>query len=418
MYELPKRRRSIDRARPGARGAAAASVARRPVPESRPEGPTIDVAERSLDDVLARAVLAREVDVDRPPSAPAEVLQRSYYRQEGTTWLHCTDEHAEWVKLVSFVASDASVADIRKDFDDRGKKRMEATIERMMSAAEAGDPLAVIAEAFGRRQPNREWRFADKEQAARAVLGESYREESEDKERALADEVMASPQILAGIRSYMGKVETHLANLKASNVIDDTFLASKGIYQYYYQPGILSMIFAKPVTPADVIKTRATQGTRPLIAAIKDITTAFYKRANDAQELWDSVVTPEDKQYGGSPDPNDPNKVNQEKIDDIRPDGLDETTASMKYARKHRMLVDVGPSFTTGRAMQLGSAIGADDLELKCVALGFFAFWNREYWRGTSGIHHFHFVMDMLDNYAPGSYPYAGYPDSIADIMP
>ena len=168
------------------------------------------------------------------------------------------------------------------------------------------------------------------------------------------------------------------------------------------------MIFAKPVTPADVIKTRATQGTRPLIAAIKDITTAFYKRANDAQELWDSVVTPEDKQTGGSPDPNDASKINQEKIDDIRPDGLDETTASMKYARKHRMLVDVGPSFTTGRAMQLGSAIGADDLELMCVALGFFAFWNREYWRGTSGIHHFHFVMDMLDNYAPGSYPYAG----------
>ena len=418
MYELPQRRSSHDPAGPRARGGAATHVARRPAPASGADGPAVDVAERPLDDILARAVLARELDVAPPPQVPLEALQRTYHRKEGADFVRQTDEDAEYTTLLDFVNSDGSVADIKDAFAARSNKVMKATIERMMSAAEAGDPLAVIAEAFGRRQPNREWRFADKEQAARAVLGESYREESEDKERALADEVMASPRILAGIRSYMGKVETHLANLKAANVIDDNFLAGKGIYQYYYQPGILSMIFAKPVTAADVIKTRATQGTRPLIAAIKDITTAFYKRANDAQELWDSVVTPEDKQTGGSPDPNDPSKINQEKIDDIRPDGLDETTASMKYARKHRMLVDVGPSFTTGRAMQLGSAIGADDLELMCVALGFFAFWNREYWRGTSGIHHFHFVMDMLDNYANGSYPYAGYPDTIEDLLP
>jgi hypothetical protein len=418
VYQLPQRRSSHDPAVPRARSGAAAQVAPRPAPASGAEGPAIDVAQRPLDDILARAVLAREPDVDPSPLSRTEVLQRTYNRQEGADWYQKTDEDAEYTELLDFVNSEGSVADIKDAFAARSTKVMKATIERMMSDALRGDPLAVIAEAFGRRQPNREWYFKDKEQAARAVLGESYRDESEAKERELADEVMSSARILAGIRSYMAKVETHLTNLRASGDVDATFFAKKGIYSYYYQPGILSIIFAKPTTVEDVVRDRASQGIRPLIAAIKDITTAFYDRSDKSQALWDSVVTPPDKQYGGSPNSGN-TAIDQEKIDDIRPDGvLDESTASVKYARRHKMLIDVGPSFTTGRAMQLGTAIGADDFELMAVALGFFAFWNKEYWRGTSGIHHFHYVMDMLDNYAPGSYPYEGYPDSIAAILP
>lgn len=89
----------------------------------------------------------------------------------------------------------------------------------------------------------------------------------------------------------------------------------------------------------------------------------------------------------------------------------------MKYARKYMMLVDVGPSFSTGRLLQLGTAIGASREEQQAVALALFAFWNKLYWRATSGIHHFHFIMDMLENYEPGSYEYKGYPASIHSFM-
>jgi hypothetical protein len=102
----------------------------------------------------------------------------------------------------------------------------------------------------------------------------------------------------------------------------------------------------------------------------------------------------------------------------VRPNKvLNEKSESMKHARKHGMLVDVGPSFSTGRILQLGTAIGATPSEHEAVALALFAFWNRSYWRATSGIHHFHFVMDMLENYVPGVYKFQGYPASIAQFM-
>jgi hypothetical protein len=87
----------------------------------------------------------------------------------------------------------------------------------------------------------------------------------------------------------------------------------------------------------------------------------------------------------------------------------------MKFARARQMLVDIGPSFNTGRLLQLGTAIGATAQEQQAVAFSIFAFWNQEYWVSSSGIHHYHFVMDMLENYVPCTYG-GGYPAHVQII--
>ena len=142
------------------------------------------------------------------------------------------------------------------------------------------------------------------------------------------------------------------------------------------------------------------------IAAITDICSALYK-------IDPAFVSVDAAQQKAS----SPSGV--EDIEDIRDEHsgtMLETSASMKYARSHGMLVDVGPSYTTGRLLKLGVQAGATDREQTAVALALFAFWNVHYWRSASGIHHFHFVMDMLQNFVPGKYKYTGYPADISEI--
>lgn len=374
-----------------------------------------------LDGVLARAVRSRASASGAPaPSTDKEILQRSYARQEGGNWVPKTDPAAEYAVLDTYVRNTATTTDIRADWVKRGARTLRSTLSRLMSTAERGEWKALFAEALGRRQPNRAWRFANEEQAARAVLGESFRNEGERKERELADEVLSSDvteQIADGIHAYMDKLQSYLDDLRANNEIDDDFLSGQGIYAYYYQPSFIGLFYAEPTPVTKVLESHATYGIVQLIAAIKDVTTALFDARQDSAWIWHAVVTPADKAVGSSR-ANPSGSLVSEPITTIRPDVMDETSQSMRYVRRNRMLVDVGPSFTTGRAMQLGEAIGASAFEQLAVALGFFAFWNRAYWRGTSGIHHFHFVMDMLNNYEPGSYDYSGYPDSIASLLP
>ncbi|MGG6297722.1 eCIS core domain-containing protein [Leptolyngbya sp. AN02str] len=97
---------------------------------------------------------------------------------------------------------------------------------------------------------------------------------------------------------------------------------------------------------------------------------------------------------------------------------IDETSLVMKKVRESEMLVEVGPSYTTARLMQLCETVGCDDNEKIAVALAIFAFWNKNYWKSASGIHRFHFVMDMCKNYVPSlNYNFA-YPDQISELAP
>ena len=78
---------------------------------------------------------------------------------------------------------------------------------------------------------------------------------------------------------------------------------------------------------------------------------------------------------------------------------LNQDHAAMVAARLHAKPVEVGPSLTTGRFMQAATCAGATPAELEALAWGLFAFWNQSYTTSASGIHRFHFVMDMASNY-------------------
>jgi hypothetical protein len=255
--------------------------------------------------------------------------------------------------------------------------------------------------------------FVNRENAVRAVLAESLRSEAEGKETALAKQVLGSSKtakaIKRDVRSYGRKTLALIKQLSISHptVIDDTFAAKTQRYGYYYNPYTLfgkytvgprkALENAVATTDCDVVKA---------IAAITDICSAFYK----VDPAFISVTT--DKQKAHSPS-------GTETIEDIRDDDTGtmlETSQSMMYARSHGMLVDVGPSYTTGRLLTLGVKAGASDREQVAVALALFAFWNTQYWRAASGIHHFHFVMDMLQNFVPGKYQYTGYPAHVSEI--
>jgi Domain of unknown function (DUF4157) len=95
---------------------------------------------------------------------------------------------------------------------------------------------------------------------------------------------------------------------------------------------------------------------------------------------------------------------------------IEEKSEVMKKVRENKMLVEVGPSYTTGRLMQLCETLGCSDDEKIAVALAIFAFWNKDYWKSTSGIHRFHFVMDMCKNYVPSLEYKIAYPEHIGDL--
>ena len=102
----------------------------------------------------------------------------------------------------------------------------------------------------------------------------------------------------------------------------------------------------------------------------------------------------------------------------LKDHAIDETNPVVKKIREAKMLIEVGPSYTTGRLMQMGTKIGASPQELVAMGLALFAFWNQGYWKSTSGIHRFHFVMDMVNNYVP-NYGYKGtYPFNPTDLIP
>lgn len=178
-------------------------------------------------------------------------------------------------------------------------------------------------------------------------------------------------------------------------------------YGYYYNP--ITLWGAYSVGPSKALET-ATAKSQPdvvkAIAAITDICSAVFK----ADGTFISVTADQAKASS-------PGAIEDiETIRDHDSGMMDETSASMKHARSHNMMVDHGPSYTTGRLLKLGTHVGATDREQTAVALALFAFWNIHYWRSSSGIHHFHYVMDMLNNFVPGRYKYQGYPAHISDV--
>jgi hypothetical protein len=403
-----ERLRSTDVRRVPAADVADAGATPAPAPTREPVG------DDALGTVLARAVAARSSDPRTPPDT--SVLQRAYHLYDATAgkWVQLKDVGDELDALDEEVASNGPLRmDIGAKWKSQSRFALWTALMRMMEETDRATVKGYVLEAIGFNAPTKDWTFVNRENAVRAVLAESLRSEAEGKETALAKQVLGSSKtakaIKRDVRSYGQKTLALIKQLSISHptVINDTFAAKTQRYGYYYNPYTLwgkytvgprkALEAATATADCDVVKA---------IAAITDICSAFYK----VDEAFISV-TP-DKQKAHSPS-------GTETIEDIRDDNsgtMLETSKSMMYARSHGMLVDVGPSYTTGRLLTLGVKAGASDREQVAVALALFAFWNVHYWRAASGIHHFHFVMDMLQNFVPGKYRYTGYPADISEI--
>lgn len=368
----------------------------------------------ALGATLARAVAARASEPRMPPGT--SLLQRAYFLYDATRgkWNQITDVADELDALDREVARNNPLRmDIGARWQSQSRFALLRALMRMMEETDRDTVKGYVLEAIGFNAPTKNWMFVNRENAVRAVLAESLRSEAESKETALAKQVLGSGRtakaIKRDVRSYGKKTLELIKQLAIAHptVIDDTFAARTQRYGYYYNPYTL---FGKyTVGPRKALETAVATADCDVvkaIAAITDICSAFYK----IDPAFISV-TP-DKQKAHSPS-------GVETIEDIRDEDsgtMLETSRSMMYARSHGMLVDVGPSYTTGRLLTLGVRAGASDREQVAVALALFAFWNVHYWRAASGIHHFHYVMDMLQNFVPGKYKYGGYPAHISEI--
>jgi hypothetical protein len=237
-----------------------------------------------------------------------------------------------------------------------------------------GKIKGLAAELVGSKQRPRDWRFRDREDAARAVLAESLRGQGEKTEARLAGEVLSNehitPHILADLKRYAAKLQVYVRDLQDSHYVKEDFIAKQGKYSYYYA-GLLGRTKMGTVLQEAAAQTKV----EPLIAAIKDVSSEMYTWMEEELEKvgatgYNSLAYQEANSAINAPAAmsvaNTPAAFAfvAPTIEDIgtvvRPDGvLSEKSDSMKFARKKMMLVDHGPSFSTARVLQLGRKIHA-----------------------------------------------------------
>lgn len=91
---------------------------------------------------------------------------------------------------------------------------------------------------------------------------------------------------------------------------------------------------------------------------------------------------------------------------------LKENSGYIMAARVQGMPIWAGPSFTTARMLMMAEWAGAPTEEIKALAWGIFAFWNRCYPGYATWVHRFHAVMDMAGNFGVYYWPFI-YPKDI-----
>lgn len=287
--------------------------------------------------------------------------------------------------------------------------------------------------------------FYQLEDAFRTILAEDYREASTEKEVKLADEVLLSDmkeQIKYWIVGFINNFTKDARYLKVKEFMINAE------YKDYFGGKI-----------SDVLDNPEDESISGLISALHDATTIlfemseviyqidnpqykprdkhlvkhgekinFYKlidKGEISKEVANYVAVPPDKDKANyyinlnnnSNNNNNSNSQNQEDIKHVRPGYLNESKSEvLKQLRKNKILVEIGPSYTTGRLIQLCETFGAKPKTKLAIALAIFAFWNKGYDKAVSGIHRFHFVMDMCKNYVPQLKYENEYPNSIAEI--
>ncbi|MBD1873777.1 DUF4157 domain-containing protein [Nodosilinea sp. FACHB-131] len=374
--------------------------------------------------------------------------------------------------------ADAEVQALKNKWDNKSKSEIIGTIKDMMTnRGKASNHLREfvhLSTALTRRSHT----FINEENAIRKILAEGYREQATKKEGDLAQQVIDS-DIVTRLKSVATKVQAWplYQKYKAQVKGEYTYYARKG----WYKGGMLRQVeidkvlsssndFKKLISAlhdvttflydfeadaalikkwtsiieqlnkdieqlSDEYRSALSDNNRVLAENIHKRWTEKYNLAefydkkrqaleNEENQAHNAVKAPDDKSvssYSYTP-------ARIEVIDQVRPEVpipgtdksysyIDETSEVMKKVRQSELLVEVGPSYTTARLMQLCETVGCDDDEKIAVALAIFAFWNKNYWKSASGIHRFHFVMDMCKNYVPSlNYDFA-YPAQITDLL-
>ena len=279
----------------------------------------------------------------------------------------------------------------------------------------------------------KQWIGTYNNRAARFVLSQpavnrTYESWSE-LARALIGEVDSAPNLLkeddlAKKTVQSGYINDHLASLilkvaaKVQMEADSTAKKSvqskwhKGKYYpwYYFRSGGFAGVMASPKTYPFAAK----------VAVLHDLSDFF----NDTNPVGATDV-PLDKQSATAIVGQDPftakyayNKVPLGATTTFRrADGtLLEDSPIIRAARENKMPLSYGPSYTTGRLMQLTQFSGGSADEFQAMAWGIFAFWNQFYYTSQSGIHRFHCVMDMANNYGVPYTPFQ-YPSDPPDYQ-
>ena len=154
---------------------------------------------------------------------------------------------------------------------------------------------------------------------------------------------------------------------------------------------------------SDVFQRPTAHKIPAKIAAIHDLTDYYFNQPKDQPQYRNLAVVPPEKSMAFSYIPGQKVPLTDHrftvKVGDKYRRTLNQDHAALVAARLHSKPVEVGPSLTTGRFMQAATCAGATPAELEALAWGLFAFWNQSYTTLASGIHRFHFVMDMANNY-------------------
>lgn len=298
-------------------------------------------------------------------------------------------------------------------------KRDILPILREWITSRGGDDRQAWAERAAAGERRHILEFQDYTNLARAVMGEFLGGIAlEDEENPLARQTMASRYIWANLDSLLEKINLKIAGDTGGKLtgLKDTNVPPKGPYQPLYkkQGANIPKVLANPdayyfedkiVTLHDVMNYLKKQSLVNVPAeksqgSFFTINDQGYPTVSRKPITGTADFRFNDKDDGGG----------------YRHFTLKENSGFIKAARVSGMPIWAGPSFTTGRLMQMCAWAGANDAEFEAMAWGIFAFWNCCYPETSTWTHRFHAVMDMAYNYGvpyvPFSYPKAPPPNN------
>jgi hypothetical protein len=262
-------------------------------------------------------------------------------------------------------------------------------------------------------------RYTSWESLARALLGEVRSRPNREVEKALAEQAEGSDYVNDMLGKYLKFIGDRLADSrkyeKVKKAVFPLLGRYSGEYGHWYPFGGMKKCLHEPEKVS--FKNR--------VAAIHDIANVFKAH------LWEYAEIPTTKEWGRALVPQEGGgyTVMEAHLKDgnslaFRVGGLGKKNATLceenEIIQAYRELdlpVGFGPSYTTGRTLQVCHSICAHNemgeeaakLWSNAIAWGLFAFWNLYYEQRYSRNHTFHEVMDMAKNYGVPYSPYT-YP--------